>query len=117
MRRFAIIAALCVAASACGRENNLLEGRVEAKVGTHAVVVTDCYRTSVPPPQKIEDKSNGRAEAYRFTPCRDADVLIRDGELVVNNTSYGRLKQGDSVTVDHGKVLINDREPQPLASK
>lgn len=113
------ILCLCLAAlaPACSRENNPIEGRVEAKVGTHPVVVTDCYRTSVPPPQKIEDAAGGRAASYRFTPCRDADVLIRDEELVVNNTSYGRLKQGDSVTVDHGKVLINDREPPPAASR
>jgi hypothetical protein len=112
-------ACLCAAAlaAACGRSNNLLEGRVEAKVGAHAVVVTDCYRTSVPAPQKIEDASSAGRETYRFTPCRDADVLIRGDELVVNNTSYGRLKQGDSVTVDHGRVLINDREPQGVAAK
>ena len=51
--------------SACSRSNNLLLGRVEATVGTHAVVVTDCYRTSVPSPQRLEDA------VYRFTPCRD----------------------------------------------
>jgi hypothetical protein len=119
IKRFSPLACLCAAAlaAACGTSNNLLEGRVESKVGTHAVVVTDCYRTSVPAPQKIEDKSAGGRETYRFTPCRDADIVIRDEELVVNNTSYGRLKQGDSVTVDHGKVLVNDREPRPVASK
>jgi hypothetical protein len=29
-------------APACSRSNNVLLGRVEAKVGSHAVVVTDC---------------------------------------------------------------------------
>jgi hypothetical protein len=95
----------------CSRSNNVLLGRVEAKVGSHQVVVTDCYRTGVPAPQKIEAGTDGARETYRFTPCRDADILIRDEELSVNGTRYGRLQPGDSVTVDHGKVLINDREP------
>jgi hypothetical protein len=109
------IFAACLAAAAlfaaCGRSNNVLLGRVEAQVGGHTVVVTDCYRTGVPAPQKIEATADGEREAYRFTPCRDADILIRGEELSVNGKRYGRLRPGDSVTVDHGKVLINDREP------
>lgn len=88
------------------KSNNLLLGRVEAKVDGHTVVVTDCYRTSVPPPKKLEDSSDG----YRFKPCRDADVVIRGAELSVNGTDYGLVNPRDSVKVDHGKVLINDRE-------
>src|SRR5919202_1771618 len=89
---------LCAAAvsTACSRSNNLLLGRVESKVGSHTVVVTDCYRTSVPAPQKVEPARAGAGETYHFTPCRDADVLIRDDELVVSGTSYGRIRQGDS---------------------
>ena len=103
-----LIACLCAAAflAACSRSNNLLFGRVEAAVGGHTVVVTDCYRTSVPPPQQFEDL--GRP-AYRFTPCRDADVLIRGEELTVNGQSYGGLNPGDDVLVDHGVVKINRR--------
>ncbi|HEX8160850.1 MAG TPA: hypothetical protein VF538_03055 [Pyrinomonadaceae bacterium] len=117
MRSLTIFAACLAAAAAsvsCGKSNNVLLGRVEAKVGGHAVVVTDCYRTEVPAPRKVEGTAAGGArETYRFTPCRDADILIRDEELSVNGTRYGRLQPGDSVTVDHGKVLINDREPRP----
>jgi hypothetical protein len=85
----------------CSRSNNLLLGRVEATVGTHRVVVTDCYRTSVPRPMKLEDA------AYRFTPCRDADVLIRNDDLVVNGQAYGHLKPTDSVLVDHSVVSVD----------
>ena len=115
----AFLAFLCAAMflPACSRSNNLIEGRVESKVGTHTVVVTDCYRTSVPAPQKVEATTAGGHETYRFTPCRDADILISDEKLTVNGTSYGGLKPNDSVTVDHGKVLINDREPRPVASE
>ena len=93
--------------SACSRSNNLLMGRVESEVGSHTVVVTDCYRTSVPPPQKLQDAA-GRA-VYRFMPCRDADVLIRGDELLVNGQSYGRLNPTDAVLVDHGVVSIQRR--------
>jgi hypothetical protein len=91
----------------CSRSNNLLLGRVEAEVGSHTVVVTDCYRTSVPPPQRLPDAA-GQA-VYRFMPCRDADVLIRGDELLVNGQTYGRLNPTDAVLVDHGVVSIQRR--------
>lgn len=102
------IACLCAAAllAACSRSNNLLLGRVEATVGGHTVVVTDCYRTSVPPPVPVSDPG---PSTYRFTPCRDADVLIRGKELTVNGQSYGNLNPGDDVLVDHGVVKIGRR--------
>lgn len=92
--------------SGCSKSNNLILGRVKAYVGAHTVVVTDCYRTSVPAPEKLQNTSDGKS-VYRFTPCRDADILIRGSELEVNGKSYGQLKDGDTVMVDHGKVLIN----------
>jgi hypothetical protein len=92
----------------CSHSNNLLLGRVEATVGTHTVAVTDCYRTRVPPPQRIEDTTEGQP-SYRFTPCRDADVLIRGEELWVNGRSYGRLHPNDGILVDHGVVSIDRR--------
>lgn len=99
------ICGLILVCSGCSRSNNLLLGRVEATVGGHTVVVTDCYRTSVTPPEKVGGPGE---QSYRFMPCRDADVLIRNDELIVNGSSYGLLKQGDAVTIDHGKVLINE---------
>lgn len=85
--------------SGCSRSNNLLLGRVEATVAGHSVVVTDCYRTSVPQPQ-------AESTGARFTPCRDADVLIRAEQLTVNGTAYGPLSAGARVIVDHGRVSI-----------
>lgn len=105
-------ACLCIAAALCGcsRSNNLLLGEVEAQVGAHTVRVTDCYRTSVPPPERLADV-NGQP-SYRFMPCRDADVRIRAGELMVNGRSYGRIRESDSILVDHGRVSINPPELQ-----
>jgi hypothetical protein len=91
--------AICLLTS-CSRSNNLFLGRVEATVGTHRVVVTDCYRTSVSPPVKLE------STGYRFTPCRDADVVIRNEDLVVNGQAYGHLRPNDSILVDHSVVSV-----------
>jgi hypothetical protein len=48
----------------------------------------------------------GRGPAYRFTPCRDADIEIRREELVVNGVSYGPRNPSDNMLVDHGVVKI-----------
>ena len=109
-----MICGLVITCSACSRSNNLLLGRVEATVGSHNVVVTDCYTTSFTPPAKVGGPGE---QSYRFTPCRDADVLIRNDELIVNGSSYGLLKQADAVTVDHGKVLINEVAAPPGAHR
>lgn len=108
------ICGLVMASSACSRSNNILLGRVEATLGRHAVVVTDCYRTSVTPPRKVGGPTE---QSYRFMPCRDADVLIRNEELIVNGRSYGFLKQADAVTLDHGRVLINEVAASAVARR
>jgi hypothetical protein len=104
----AIVVAVALV-SVCSRSNNVLLGRVEAKVGSHTVVVTDCYRLQVPKPQHLDDTADGKP-SWRFAPCRDAEVLIKGDELVVNGRAYGPLHEGDSITVDHGKVLINEKD-------
>jgi hypothetical protein len=112
-----VASCLCLAAAltACSRSNNLLLGEVQAQVGTHTVRVTDCYRTSVPPPERLAD-AGGQA-SYRFMPCRDADVQIRAGELTVNGRSYGRIQQSDRILVDHGVVSVNPPELRAHAGK
>ena len=76
-------------------------GRVEASIGGHTIVVTDCYRTSVDPPRT---ETAAGLTTYSFAPCRDAQVLIRGDQLIVNGQSYGRIGTTDSVLVDHGVV-------------
>jgi hypothetical protein len=105
-----------LSSSSCSRSNNLFLGTVEAPVDGHTVVVTDCYRLTVPPPQKIDDAADGYS-TYRFLPCRDAVVVIRSGELFVNGKSYGPLRPQDDVLVDHGFVYFKPRETAPAAGK
>jgi len=102
----ALIFLLTIWIGACSRSNNILLGRVEEKVGSHIVIVTDCFKTSVPPPQLLKSASD--KPFYRFAPCLDADVVIDGDQLIVNGRSYGAIKQTDTVLVDHGKVLVNN---------
>ena len=97
---------LALSFEACTKSNNILLGRVEEKVGSHVVIVTDCYKTSVPPPQLLKSASD--KPFYRFAPCLDADVAIDGDQLIVNGRSYGTIKQTDTVIVDHGRVLVNN---------
>jgi hypothetical protein len=115
MAKLLLFPILCFAAAFCGcsRSNNLLLGEVQAQVGSHTVRVTDCYRTSVPPPERLADSSG--QPSYRFMPCRDAEVRIRAGELTVNGRSYGRIQESDSILVDHGVVSVNPPELQAHA--
>ena len=97
----------CAAAlifAGCSGRNNLLLGRVEAPVGTHTIVVTDCYRIGAPGPEQAG------AQATHYMPCSDADVWIRGEELTVNGKCYGHLSAGDGVLVDHGVVSIERKQ-------
>ena len=99
--KFALVFSLLLLA-ACSRSNNLFLGRVETTIGAHQIVVSDCYRTAVPPP----DVS---ASGFRYTPCRDADVLVRANQLVVNGASYGQIGSNDAILIDHGVVSVNGK--------
>ena len=102
MSREAVVLILIVT-GACSRSNNVLLGRVEAQVGGRSVVVTDCYRTSVPKPTT---EGSGADRVYRFAPCRDAVLEIRHDSLAVNGRSYGVIAARDTIVVDHGVVRL-----------
>ena len=110
MKRLISLIILSMVQFSCSKSNNLLLGRVEAMVGNHKVEVTDCYRVDAPRPQRLSDLPDGK-RVYSYVPCKDAEVMIRGDELIVNGKEYGMLKAGDVVTVDHGRVLVNEHVP------
>jgi hypothetical protein len=90
----------------CSKSNNLLLGRVESRMGTHTVMITDCYRTNVPSPERTVDSTDG-SFIFHFKPCLDAEVIIHNEQLFANGVRYEKLAPGDTVVIDHGQVLIN----------
>jgi len=90
----------------CSR-NNLLLGEVRANVAGHPTTVTDCFQVQVPAP-------NDAAGAHTWFPCRDSHITLQDEHLEVNGRPYGVISSGASIVVDHGQVLVNGRELQPL---
>jgi len=94
----AVFACSAIFFVSCSQSNNVLLGRVENSVGAHKIVVTDCYRTSVPQPEQLPNST------WHYAPCRDADIWIRGDQLDVNGRSYGKIGPTDSVLVDHGVV-------------
>ncbi|MDR3701502.1 MAG: hypothetical protein P4L56_17775 [Candidatus Sulfopaludibacter sp.] len=101
MKALIVLAFTCMLLGGCSSSNNLLLGEVRATVGTHPVMVTDCYRTSVDAPRQTG------AASYEYMPCRDARVTIQDEQLTVNGRSYGKLQARDSILVDHGVVSVH----------
>ena len=101
---FCLLVVATLTAPSCARMGDLIQGRVEADVAGHHVVVTDCYRTSPPAPERLADE-NG-LPVYQYAACKDAIVMLRGAELQVNVKSYGALGIGDEILVDHGQVSI-----------
>ena len=114
IRPFLLIA-VALTVPSCSHSNNLFLGEVQAQVGKHTIRVTDCYRMNVPLPERLPDV-NGQA-AYRFMPCRDADVQLQGDELTVNGQRYGHVGDTALVLVDHGKVSVNPPELRTQGGK
>lgn len=104
-----LVGGLCaLLLTTCSGAHNLLEGRVEANVAGHTVVVMDCYRIHAPI-HYWSDRSDGSdgSATWRYAPCRDAVVLIQGDQLTVNDVPYGVIAPGDTIVVDHGVVYVN----------
>ena len=115
----AVILAACVCAAAplvsCREPGKpvVVTGRAEVTLGEHAVVVTTCEWVGVLLPRSLEDAPDGRP-SFQFAMCRGTEVVVRGDLLYVNGQYYGHLAHGDDVTIDGGKVLLNNIEVRPL---
>lgn len=103
----------------------LLEGCSyrEALSGKHENML-DSHQLTINKPCTLFTENMTRMEnvpgytKYEYT-CGETRVFIvlNNEELTVNNRDYGRLNEGDSIVYDHGKVLINSKEVQEIASR
>ena len=78
----------------------------ETEMGSHHVVVKpgSAFTSS-------SSASGGDKETYQYS-CGEVSVTIQNEELIVGNMKYGRLKTGESVLIDNGKVFVADQERQ-----
>lgn len=90
-----------------------VNAKSETDLGSHHVVVKPggTFTTS-------SSSSGGGTERYHFS-CGDTSIEIQNEELMVNNRKYGKLRGGESVLVDHGKVFVGDqeREGTPMSNE
>ncbi|MDT4952993.1 MAG: hypothetical protein QOJ02_1131 [Acidobacteriota bacterium] len=93
-----------------------ISGKHENLVGSHQITIMKPCRLFTENTTRVEN--HPEQTKYEYT-CGDTSVSIslKDEELIVNEKSYGTINKGDSIIFDHGKVLINSKEVQEVASK
>lgn len=84
----------------CDIEPNAPE-KNETDFGSHHIVV---YPGTESP---IRAESSSEGAYYAFWRCGDTIIIFENEELIVGLDSYGFLKEGDSIEVNHGQVRIN----------
>jgi len=80
----------------------------EATLGEHLLAFTTPMEV-----QKFSNYENGDDE-YHGCITKDYKIVIRNEELIVNDKSYGKLNAKDSITLDHGKILVNLKEKEGI---
>jgi ankyrin repeat protein len=81
-----------------------------------AVVTGGKYKIKVVPDgwlgtsMGLEERDQMAKFEYSSLFGSDVEVLIKDGKLTVDGKRYGALKEGDTIIIDHGRVLVNSRE-------
>jgi hypothetical protein len=85
---------------------------VQTDWGTHKI--TFIYRDRCPIQHCAGTFVTEKDGGLRFDG-KKSQMSLRKEELVVDGTSYGVLKAGDSVTVDDGRILVNSRHVGKIA--
>ena len=82
----------------------------EKMLGSHHVkIIPGSITTSSS--QMTTDSGDSAGTRYEFS-SGDTQLVINSEELMVNDQTYGTLNPGDSIEVDHGRVLVNGKELQ-----
>ncbi len=99
-------------ASLCACSVSLNE-ESETDMGSHHVVVKPGCSFS-----NSSSASGTDVETYEYS-CGETSVTIRNEQLVVNNVDYGSLDIGDAISIDNGKVSVDDQQRQgtPLSDQ
>ena len=93
-----------------------LRGKHEDMVDSHLVTINKPCTLFTENTTRIETLPEQTKYQYACGETKVA-IVLKDEELTVNEKSYGKLNKGDAIVFDHGKVLINSKEMQEIASK
>jgi hypothetical protein len=93
-----------------------LRGKHENQVGSHQVVVMKPCGLFTENSTIIENIP-GRTKYEYICGETNVSMVLKDNELSVNGQSYGTINEGDSITFDHGKVLVSPGETHDVASR
>lgn len=96
-----LILALLVGCTPESSEKMLGSHRVRIKPGT---ITTSSSQSS--------SSGSGTSETYYEFSSGTTRVAIKNEELIINDQTYGKLNPNDSIEVDHGRVLVNDKAVQ-----
>ncbi len=105
MKTLALALFCALALSACGLHQ---DDNDALSLGTHKVSVRPRCMS-----KQIHNDADSVGKTYNLT-CGDTKVTIKYEELTVNGKTYGKLNASDSIHVEDGKVLINDRPTEEI---
>jgi hypothetical protein len=114
IKSFAVLLSLCFIAlcAGCHHSTMTLVNHGQDVINGHRVTITPCLNSTN---TTLRDKSP--EDSLHTMKCGETEVIINNEELVVNGKTYGKLKAGAAVAVDHGKVLIDSTETKEVASR
>lgn len=114
IKSFAVLLSLCfIALSAgCHHAASTLVNHGQDVINGHRVTITPCLQSTN---ETLRDKSP--EDSLHTMKCGETEVIINNEELIVNGKTYGTLKAGAAVAVDHGKVLVDSTETREVASR
>jgi hypothetical protein len=93
-----------------------LRGKHENQVDGHHIVIMKPCGLFTENTTRIENVP-GRTKYEYICGETNVSMVLKDNELSVNGQSYGMISEDDSITFDHGKVLISPGEKHDVASR
>src|ERR1044071_4709696 len=107
--------ALLLLSQACSYQE-ALRGQHENQVDGHHIVIMKPCGLFTENTTRIENVA-GRTKYEYICGETNVSMVLKDNELSVNGQSYGTINEDDSITFDHGKVLISSVEKHDVASR
>ncbi|MDQ3754773.1 MAG: hypothetical protein M3371_08585 [Acidobacteriota bacterium] len=113
LKVFALALTLAAAAllQGCQTTNprQLALNQVATTLGSHKMIIAPVGRLGSRTKYAATETGKDGLSVHVFR-VNDSQVTIKNGELTVNNKSYGRVKENDSISFLYGKVFVSEKE-------